>query len=263
MTIKKIQFGLELEGGFLRDKEFSYENGKLKKEIEDYQGKIILGSDNTANIKESRSEYKDEYEFKSAHPIQEDNIHQHIEDINILFEKLDFKYDPAYCGLHIHFSPVDKKWDLNHVKRFLPNLFCALSVLVKFFKHRQQRNYSYSTRSYSNLMKFIFETLPQAVTIDELDEKYSTCIDNSEIKRRHIIGLFSSYDSFEIRCLPPERELLESLINIVMYFWHSQKNHSKKELLNMSIFDLLSLTDQSDQIKYYKRYYYKWLKEGK
>ena len=277
-----LQFGLELEGGFLKSKNFINTNNQLK-EKDNYKGEIYLKEDCSATGVPSKygHEYNSQQEFISKEPIIEEEISNHIQDFKVLFEELDFKYYPINCGLHIHFSPVEG-WNIDHLKKFLPNLISGLSPFIKFFSQRKKQDYCYHTYSHTNLLRFLLEDLPRFNTVEDFKKEYkklnglSNGISDSitegenynrnklrsiQFGKKHIITLFTRHNSFELRFFPPEIELVESFINLIKYFWYLEEDISKKKLMNNNMFDTLKLIGREEDIKYYRDYYNYWIRE--
>ena len=279
MVYDSLKFGLELEGGYRKEVKFKEINKKLRTDYEDYKGNLKSIFDNSAKLKhlkkadfytdtlgersykvredEDGIKYKEEKEIVSSNPITQERIYEHIKDIKFLFEEIGFKYHPLKCGLHIHFSPLEGDWDMEHLKVFLPRLYCTMTSLIRFFKNRHQTSYAFAGDLYKK-MRVLTEDLKRCDTFNEFKKKYS----EAGLRRGTILNVNTGYNSIEIRCLPPEPELLNSFINIIVYLWeNTDEDILNRTLIKGSIYDILEITNQSEEIGKYKRYFKKWIKE--
>ena len=258
--MSKLQFGIEVEGGFAEGIDIRDTLRFLKEEYPDRDFQIGKKTDGTATF--DADMYETGIEFYTIGIVPEEKIFEHIEDWKIFLETIDFQYHPKSCGTHIHFSPQNGEWgDFKYLKT-LHNLFFSSIPFIRFFKFRQQQSYCLGDRIFSRLVRFYSEELQMAETKEELLESYENVRNSSvfSFSNRNVIRLKTGYDTIEFRLLPSEPDFLDIFVQIIINCWENPEKLSAGNLTESSIYDILKMHDMGDRIIDFKKYYEEWIK---
>lgn len=266
----KLKFGIEVEGGYEKGKDFFEVREQLRKDT-GLPVKIKKCSDSTATID---NHYPLDYfchkkEFKSNKPILDKNIETHIKSWEKLTEKLGFVYDPEQCGTHIHFSPINGEWEDKKYLRLVHNIFFHMMPFTRLFYHRKQTRYCLGNGQMSGILRFHEQELPQINSREELIERWRKYTDRMNLPEnadeiyfgsKSMMKYDSSYDTIELRLLPPEITLLRPIINLIRKIAELDKKIPSGVLTDKDLCDILVMYNQSEDIKFFKKYYERWIK---
>jgi len=273
--MSEMRFGFEIEGGIPRKylnistncQVSALKNNLKENHTKEYARKVLsevkIATDGTASL--YNDYYQDDYEFKSAKPIPDDRVFEHLEIFTGFLKKYEFDYLPSKCGLHIHISPFGKEWEIEQLKSFLPNLFFSLAPFTRFFRERRKTHFAYSNKAFCNLGRFIMEDLQFSTSIDDLRTRFQArggvnISEERNFEASHIIKLRQLWDlgSVETRIFPPDLDLIEVFTKLLQKIYQNKYKISHSRLTSCNIRDILKVYELGQYYQVFQNYQKRW-----